>query len=141
MTPYEDLFKRFNMATQCYDLDSIPEDDRDAFLIQLMNNAIDTSILSNSGVDLSRDDTAKQFSSNIDTFVLQIIAEYMVHVWTGRYLYDQDLLQQYGSSSAIKVFSPASHIKTLQEVNTKSQLKAENLYKQYSVGNSLSKLS
>ena len=129
------------MATQCYDLDSIPEDDRDAFLIQLMNNAIDTSILSNSGVDLSRDDTAKQFSSNIDTFVLQIIAEYMVHVWTGRYLYDQDLLQQYGSSSAIKVFSPASHIKTLQEVNTKSQLKAENLYKQYSVGNSLSKLS
>ena len=129
------------MATQCYDLDSIPEDDRDAFLIQLMNNAIDTSILSNSGVDLSRDDTTKQFSSNIDTFVLQIIAEYMVYVWTGRYLYDQDLLQQYGSSSAIKTFSPASHIKTLQEVNTKSQLKAENLYKQYSVGNSLSKLS
>lgn len=138
MTPYEEVFNYFNIATQFYDLDAMAEADRDDFLARLMDSAI--SEITAITFDFTRNDTTKQFESDLPDVIKKIVAEYMIFEWTGRYLHDQDLLEQYMSTNAIKMFSPAAHISQLREVNNKAEKKAQRLQMKYSIKQNISRL-
>lgn len=139
MTPYEDVFNQFNIACQFYDLDAMVEADRDDFLIKLMDGAIVN--FRSSKVDLTdRDDTSQEFADDLSPIVIKIIAEYMIYGWTERYVNNQDMLEQFMSTNAIKIFSPASQLRELREVNSRAFKKAQNLEKQYSISNNIANL-
>lgn len=139
MTPYEDIFNQFNIACQFYDLDVMAQADRDDFLIKLMDGAIVN--FRSSKVDLTdRDDTAQTFTDDLSPIIQKIIAEYMIYGWTERYVNDQDMLEQFMSTNAFKMFSPANQLKELREVNSRAFKKAQNLEKQYSISNNIANL-
>lgn len=140
-TPYQDVWDKFNIATVAYELDKFSTPEQEEYLTQLMDNAIDKSSFTKEYFDLSdRDDINKQFADDLDTKVLQVIAEYMVYVWVGRMVYNSDILRQHMSSSAVKRYSPASQLKTLQEVHKESQHQAEKLHSEYAMFKGISKL-
>jgi len=140
-TPYQDIWDKFNISTVYYDLDSFDTPEQEDYLTKLMSNAIDNTIFNKDKFNLEdRDDTGQIFDDDLPTKVQQIIAEYMIYVWVGRMVYNQDILKQYMSSSAVKKFSPSAHLNTLSQVHTKARHKAENLYKQYAVNISIDKM-
>lgn len=140
-TPYQDVWDKFNIATVNYSLDDLAPAEQEAYLMQIMDNAIDKAPFSTEYFDLNdRDDVAKEFTDDLDSKVLQIIAEYMISVWVGRMVHNTDILKQFMSSSAVKKFSPASHLGKLSEVLKETTHTAENLYKQYSMSKNISKL-
>lgn len=139
MTPYQDIFNKFNIACLFYDLDSMATADAEEFLIALMGDAIIN--FRSTKIDLTdRDDTVKTFNIDLEPIIQKIIAEYMVYGWTQRYLHDQDLLEQFMSSNAIKTFSPAAHISQLRDVNKEAKINAQRLEKQYSISNNIGNL-
>jgi len=141
-TPYQDVWDKFNIATVNYSLDNLLPAEQEEYLIQIMDNAIDKSPFSKEYFDLTdRDDATQKFSDDLEGKVLQIIAEYMIYVWVGRMVHNTDILKQFMSSSAVKKFSPASHLGKLSEVLKESKHTAETLYKQYSMSKGISRLS
>jgi hypothetical protein len=139
MTPYTDIFNKFNIACQFYDLDTMVTAKAEDFLIKLMDDAIIN--FRSTKVNLTdRDDTSKTFTNDLSPIVKKIIAEYMIYGWTERYVNDQDMLKQFLSTNAFKMFSPANQLKELRAVNNRAFSKAQNLETQYSIANNIGNL-
>lgn len=135
MTPYQDVFDRFDSKITDYELDSLTESEQDDIKTQKMNSAIANYF--SVKVDLSRDDATLTFDNDLPELVQEVIALYMVMEWLRPFKNNVDYLESYLNSREFKNFSPANKLKEVRETYKQAKLDASRLEIKYSYSNSM----
>ena len=113
MTPYSNVFDRFERQITDYDLNLLIPTSKTEVLIGLLNEAVVEYVVC--PISLDKDDTTKQFDNTLTSTVEQVLANYMVMAWIKPYLNNQDLFEIHFSTQEYNEFSPANRMKELRE--------------------------
>lgn len=138
MTPYENIFKRFERMITDFDLDGIEIANKTEIEIELLNNAV--AEYTNSIDDLSRDDTLKQFTNTLSEQSEKVLANYMVQGWCKPYVFSQDLFETNFSTMEYQKFSSAELMLRIQNLMAYAQKEAGRLSTRVSVKNVMGRL-
>ena len=138
MTPYSNIFTRFERMITDFDLDGIIIANKEQIEIELLSNAVAEYI--NSVDVLTRDDTLKQFANVLSEQSEKIIANYMVQGWCKPYVYSQDLFETNFSTMEYQKFSSAEMMLRIQNLMTYAQREAGRLSTKVSVKNVIGRL-
>jgi hypothetical protein len=138
MTPYSNIFTRFERMITDFDLDGIIIANKEQIEIELLSNAVAEYI--NSVDDLTRDDTLKQFANVLSEQSEKILANYMVQGWCKPYVYSQDLFETNFSTMEYQKFSSAELMLRIQNLMTYAQREAGRLSTKVSVKNVIGRL-
>lgn len=138
MTPYSNIFKRFERMITDFDLDGLIVANKEQIEIELLSNAVAEYI--NSVDDLTRNDTTKQFTNTLSEQSEKILANYMVQGWCKPYVFSQDLFETNFSTMEYQKFSPAELMLRIQNLMTYVQREAGRLSTKVSVKNVMGRL-
>jgi len=138
MTPYSNIFTRFERMITDFDLDGIIIANKEQIEIELLSNAVAEYI--NSVDVLTRDDTLKQFTNVLSEQSEKILANYMVQGWCKPYVYSQDLFETNFSTMEYQKFSSAEMMLRIQNLMTYAQREAGRLSTKVSVKNVIGRL-
>jgi|LGOV01.1.fsa_nt_gb hypothetical protein len=130
MTPYSEVFKRFERKVTDYDLDDLINDDKIEIEIGFLDSSI--SDFTDCKSDLSdRDDTLLTFNIVLSDDEIEILSLFMVKHWTSQYKNTQDLLEVILSPDSFKRFSPANQLVAVGKLYSDSIDEADLLVSKY----------
>lgn len=126
MTPYSDIYKKFEKNIIDFDLDLLTPTNKAEIELELLQEACIE--FTNSPVDLTeRNDTTLEFDNTLSDIVQQIIANYMVTSWVKPYLNNQDLMEIHFDTQEVQSYSPAQRLNSLRELSKHARKDADRL--------------
>ncbi len=130
MTPYSDIYKRFERKIIDYDLDDLIEVDKHdieiGFLISSISDFVDCES------DLTdRDDFLQTFNITLTELEIEILSLLMVKHWTVQFKNTQDLLETILSPDSFKRFSPANQLNAVNSLYKDSIIESDLLISKY----------
>jgi hypothetical protein len=139
MTPYSNVFKRFERQITDFDLDGLILANKQEIEIELLNNAC--AQYTNAVDDLTRDDTLMQFPNTISEHTELVISNYMVQGWCKPYVNSQELFETHFSTSEYKEFSPSAKMAQIRELMDYAEREAGRLSTKISIKNVMGRLN
>ncbi len=113
-TPYQDIYDRFAIKIDDYQLSSLPDDTFDNTLLKYLKGAIFE--FKYCIQDLSdRDDTNSLFNVDLTEEEQEILAKFMVCKWLDGLINHLDNLKQKFGNKDFQIFSSSNHLKELRE--------------------------
>lgn len=131
MTPYSNVFNRFEKQITDYDLNLLLPASKTEVLIGLLNEAVVEYVVC--PISLDKNDTTQQFSNTLTPTVEQVLANYMVMAWIKPYLNNQDLFEVHFSTQEYNEFSPANRMKALSDCFNLAKKQAGSLLTKQSI--------
>ena len=138
MTPYSNVFKRFERQITDFDLDGLIVANKQEIEIELLNNACAQYLTSKD--DLTRDDTSMQFTNTISEQSELILANYMVQGWCKPYVNNQELFETHFSTMEYQKFSQNETMRQIRELMMLAEREAGRLATAVSVKNVMGRL-
>lgn len=116
MTLYQVIYDRFEKMIADFDLMDLVPANKAEIELDYLQQAITKYY--NATVDLEdRDDDLLQFNFDLSEIEIQVLASFMVQVWTKPYLQNQDLMETHLITSEHRQFSPANRMKELMNLH------------------------
>lgn len=135
MTTYETVFNAFRDKITDYDLVAMTDETEFIILFGYMKSAI--AKFSRICKKLNdKDDTLKQFNTDLTDTEIDILTELMVESWTKPKLYDSEKLRNSLSTKDYSFYSPANLLNQLRELNKQAKKNARSMMNEYSILNS-----
>lgn len=131
MTPYSNVFDRFERQITDYDLDLLLPSNKELVLIGLLNEAVVEYVVC--PISLDKNDTTKQFTNTLTVTIEQVLANYMTMAWIKPYLNNQDLFEVHFSTQEYNEFSPANRMKALSDCFNLAKKQAGSLLTKQSI--------
>jgi len=131
-TSYSEIYEAFIFKVKGYDLLSLLTEDREDILNMYMVSVcrkINKKV--KAYADLTRDDDLKEFPSDIDDDLIDIIAECMITEWLKPQIYSDELLESRMNTKDFSEYSPAKlieHIRYVFQMSEKNSKTAINNY-------------
>jgi hypothetical protein len=139
MTPYQNIYDRFERLMTDFDLDGIVLANKLEIEEGILMNAIPN--YTNCSLDLSdRDDTLKQFNLTLSETDELVLAYYMKWEWLKPYLNTQDLLEVSFSTQEYNAFSDSAKIQAIRQLAKDARKEAGYLSTKNSVKSTFGRL-
>jgi hypothetical protein len=139
MTPYSNVFKRFERQITDFDLDGLILANKQEIEIELLNNAC--AQYTNTINDLTRNDTTMEFTYTLSEHSELVLANYMVQGWCKPYVNSQELFETHFSTSEYKEFSPSAKMAQIRELMDYAEREAGRLSTKISIKNVMGRLN
>lgn len=128
-TPYTEIVDNFIKMITEYKLTQLIEEDRDAWIISLMNSAMAKFQRTNPEKLARLDDT--QFVNELDDEEIDIICNLMIVEWLKPYLFSVDNLENLMTTKDWSEYSPANLLRQIRETYDLARLESKRMVKNY----------
>lgn len=128
-TPYTEIVDNFIKMITEYKLTQLIEEDRDAWIISLMNSAMAKFQRTNPEKLARLDDT--QFVNELDDEEIDIICNLMIVEWLKPYLFSVDNLENLMTTKDWSEYSPANLLRQIRETYDLARLESKKMVKNY----------
>lgn len=138
MTPYSNIFDRFEKKITDFDLDGLIPANIAEIEIALLNDACAMYVTSTE--DLSRDDGAESFTYDLTETSELILSDYMLYLWCHPYVYNQELFETHFSTMEYQKFSPSAAMEQIRKLMQWAERQAGRLATGKSIKNIIGRL-
>ena len=127
-TPYTEVIDNFSKMITEYKLTELSEEERDGWMIALMNSAL-AKFQRTNPEKFVRDGT--EFENELDDLEIDIICNLMIVEWLKPYLFSVDNLENLMTTKDWAEYSPANLLRQIRETYDLARLQSKNMVKNY----------
>ena len=128
-TPYTEVIDNFTKMITEYKFTKLLEEERDDWVISLMNSALAKFAITNPEKLSPRDDT--EFENDLDDYEIDILCNLMIVEWLKPYLFSVDNLENLMTTKDWAEYSPANLLKEIRKTYDLARLTSKNMTKNY----------
>lgn len=127
-TPYTEVIDNFSKMITEYKLTELSEEERDGWMIALMNSAL-AKFQRTNPEKFVRNGT--EFENELDDLEIDIICNLMIVEWLKPYLFSVDNLENLMTTKDWAEYSPANLLRQIRETYDLARLQSKNMVKNY----------
>ena len=128
-TPYTEVIDNFSKMITEYKLTKLLEEERDEYIIALMNSALAKFERTNPEQLARLDNT--QFVNDLEDDEIDIICNLMIVEWLKPYLFSVDNLENLMTTKDWAEYSPANLLRQIRETYDLARLESKRMVKNY----------